>query len=270
MIIQESEQDNVILIDCQHCGSFYPVDDFRANENSELWARIIDLARCCPDCQKKIDHQMQKMAEEQKRSNEYRKLLNSLFDAGFPREYIFFRGTDQLMVPPPRPAPAMWIEMHSDSHILLSGETGSGKSTSACYIGRKKLAEGKNVRYTSLSALNASWREARISQTPKAEKKFFNYIFNLDLIIIDEVIGKQKITEASREMLFRIIEGVNAGQCRARIWLLGEFFSGSLEQIFGNDTNAVLRRLAENFCCGRISPDCEDVQDINVYPRRTK
>ena len=71
------------------------------------------------------------------------------------------------------------------------------------------------------------------------------------MLIVDEVVGKAHVTDSGQELLFELLESVNSGTCRAKIWLLGNFYAGSIEEIF-SDPDPVRRRLAENFHCALL------------------
>ena len=59
---------------------------------------------------------------------------------------------------------AEWIYLHREENLLLSGQTGTGKSTSACFVAVELLKQWKCVNYTSLRGLLDLWRKAKTSE----------------------------------------------------------------------------------------------------------
>ena len=82
------------------------------------------------------------------------------------------------------------------------------------------------------------------------------------MLIIDEGADKNVNTESSREFMYRLLEDVQNGVCHAKLWMLGNFYRGSVADIFG-DADPAYRRLKEKFLCGRI--DCVKKQVIPIF-----
>ena len=136
---------------------------------------------------------------------------------------------------------------------MISGRTGVGKSTSACFVALRLLAEGRNVRYVKLRRLLAEWRDARTSDEPQGDERFFAAIRRLDFLIIDEA-DKAKTSESGQEMMYELLDGIYCGELRTHLWLIGNFRSGSLDDIFG-DSEPVYRRIEEIFLCVGVEKD---------------
>lgn len=186
-----------------------------------------------------------------------------LITAGVPYGYIHDRATSALITKPivRHVAEYLWRKRHKC--IMLGGETGAGKSTSACFMVLKLLEErsDRKIRYTTMAELKREWYNAHTSK-PDTSDKMLAKIFALDWLIIDEVVGKTKASEAASELLFELLEAVNCMRCRTRIWLLGNFYHGSLEYIF-TDPVPAKRRLEENFSVAWIGKDA--IQEHTIW-----
>jgi DNA replication protein DnaC len=94
--------------------------------------------------------------------------------------------------------------------------------------------------------------------------EFLSKLENVDLLIIDEASGdKTTNSESTRECMFRLLEDVYNGNCRAAVILLGNFFRGSIGEVFGNE-DAARRRLADTFLAVRIDRRTETVTQIKL------
>lgn len=155
---------------------------------------------------------------------------------------------------PPIRTIAEWVWRHRAQSILLSGTTGTGKSTSACFVGLKLIGECRKVKYTTLRQLLAEWKEVKTSDKRWAVDKFLGAISALDVLIIDEVIAKSVVSPSGQELLFELVDGVYSKQRKTRIWLLGNFYSGSLAEMFV-DPEPLLRRIKYSFACGVAGDD---------------
>ena len=146
-----------------------------------------------------------------------------------------------------------WLWENRDANLLLSGTTGTGKSTSAGVVVRELIRqEHATVNMCYMYSLLDHWRALRCDNNdPTAIKEMFRRLENADYLIIDEVAGKVVNTDSSREFMFRLLEDITNGACRARVFLLGNFYRGSIADIFG-DEGPAFRRLKERFRCGRI------------------
>jgi DNA replication protein DnaC len=232
----------------------------------------LEKCRWCPDCREAIikreEAETAKKMEAQRRRDFYCNLQSNLAAAGIPPNYIYDRQTHEIFISPPVRFVAEWLWHQRQGNVLLSGITGTGKSTSACYVALKLAEELMlQVRYYSLGNLLSLWRSARKSDDPEADLKFLRKLTSKsDLIIIDEVVGKARISESGQELLFDILESVNNGECRSRIWLLGNFYAGSIEAIFA-DAEPVRRRLHENFHCVRIDGENKKIVKLEVYKK---
>ena len=264
--IQESTIPGKILIDCDRCGKFYPVDDFRSDEYATLFLLTYEQRRTCPEC-------MQLLAAEEERIEAARKArqIRRNFDriaenCGLPFHYTHDREGNRLTAPPVRFA-AEWIWNHRFENLLISGTTGSGKSSGACFAAMQLILHGSNLRYTTLRKLLSEWREAKTSDNEFAADRLIFKIFHLDFFIIDEFIGKARVTESGQELLFELLEGVNSGECRSRIWILGNFYAGSIEETF-SDPDPVRRRLQENFSCVLLDRANQSVKQLTVWGKK--
>lgn len=264
--IQETTTPGKILIDCDRCGKFYPVDDFRSDEYATLFLLTYEHNRTCPECLQEITN-----AEERKQAERQSRQIRRNFDriaenCGLPFHYTHDREGNRLTSPPVRFA-AEWIWNHRFENLLISGTTGSGKSSGACFAAMQLILQGANLRYTTLRKLLAEWREAKTSDNEFAADRLIFKIFHLDYFIIDEFIGKARVTESGQELLFELLEGVNSGECRSRIWLIGNFYAGSIEETF-SDPDPVRRRLQENFSCVLLDRANQSVKQLTVWEKK--
>ena len=193
----------------------------------------------CPKCEAEYNaEQERKLEEEDNRQAD--EIESELEEAGVPVAY--------RVTTPPVPKVAEFLQRHIDENILFSAPSGMGKSTSAGYLARKLILDGKKVRYMTLSELLDEWREARCSDYPMSVKNFLSYLEWRDVLIVDEAADKTVSTASAQECMFRLLEDVTNGVCKARLWLLGNYYKGAIEDVFGNG-EAARRRLNEKFYC---------------------
>ena len=266
MKIQETTTPGKILIDCDRCGKFYPVDDFRSDEYATLFLLTYEQRRTCPECMQLLAASEQRNQAERKALQIRRNFDRIAENCGLPFHYTHDREGNRLTAPPVRFA-AEWIWNHRFENLLISGTTGSGKSSGVCFAAMQLILHGSNLRYTTLRKLLSEWREAKTSDNEFAADRLIFKIFHLDFFIIDEFIGKTRVTESGQEILFEILEGVNSGECRSRIWLIGNFYAGSIEETF-SDPDPVRRRLQENFSCVLLDRANQSVKQLTVWGKK--
>ena len=202
----------------------------------------------CPKCQEEEDRRYE--AEFQLHVPEY------IAEAGIPDGYRYWRGTTLSTVEggPIVKHAAEWVWQHRKDNLLISGKTGMGKSTSACYAAMRLIAAHQIVRYVKLQRLMCEWSEARMSDAAYGEQEFFGRFRKLDLLILDEAVGKVKDTESRREMMIELLDEIASGELKMRLWLLGNFRPGSIDALFGEENREPsLRRIEENFVCAGIT-----------------
>ena len=260
MQIRDSKKENIVEIDCSVCGKFYELEDFRGTFYEEIFRNSLEKERWCPECRDKIiaaENAEKVKAAETLRKTQFRTNPEQFLEAaGLPIGYSIDRVSKKLLTAPIVRYAAEWLWQHRNCNVLMSGVTGAGKSTSAVFVAMKMIEEeNAKLRYYTLGQLLSLWRSARRSEDPEADLKFLWRLFGqYELTIIDEVVGKARISDSGQELLFDILEAVNNGECRSRIWLLGNFYRGSIEAIFA-DPDPIRRRIAENFICVRLDPE---------------
>lgn len=267
MTIQESPNPGKILIDCPECKELYEVYDFRNDPFAEAVRICYETTRICNRCQErkaKAANEMQAFAISKHLKEQLPFLAES---AGLPRNYTHHRQTGELFTVPIVREVAEFLWRNRYMNILLSGTTGTGKSTSAAFVGLQLIAHGRSCAYITLGELLAKWREARKSDKGSNDRKLIAKILHgQEIFIIDEVVGKAKVSESGQELLFDILEAVNSGIAKSKIWLLGNFYQGSIEEIFA-EPEPVRRRLQENFLCMRIT-DQGHLERLTVWEER--
>ena len=196
----------------------------------------------------------------------YRENLPQIIhDTGIPDGYRFDRETGKELTKPVVEHVFEWVWLNRDRNLLLTGDTGIGKSTSLCFAALKMVMERKKVRYVKLRNLLAEWREAKKSDSPYADEGFFRFIAELDLMVIDEAVDRAKTTESGQEMMYELLDRIADGEIKTKIWLAGNFRSGSIVDLFGDDA-PVRRRIEENFLCAGITQG--KVEQFHVWNGR--
>lgn len=262
--IEPSQNEGKIRIDCLKCGTMYEVDALPSDELlKNFMLNFYETSRFCPACESQLQIEAELAEAEAKKARLQQTFPKRLIDSGMPEKYTHDRKTGNLMTEPPKRYAAEFFWRNRRKNLLISGETGTGKSTGACFVATKLLQTGCKVRYRQAFELLDEWREAKTSDRNYAVSQMLNFYLNsLDLLIIDELAGKAKITESGQELLFQILEAVYNGSCRATVWFLGNFYGGSIEDIFA-DGGPARRRLAECFTCVRLTED-EEVKTLQV------
>ena len=209
----------------------------------------------CPDCNAKREAKKVEQERQQRELERVNRIESELDRGGLPRRY--------RVKAPPVPFVYQWMQQTGDC-LLLTGETGSGKSTSAGYLARTTVENQKTFRYWMLSDFLDEWRAARRDASGVSTGDFLAKMEATDLLILDEASGdKNTNTDSTRECMFRLLEDVYNGRCRARVVMLGNYYRGSISEVFGNE-DAARRRLVEAFLCGRIDTETETVNRIQL------
>lgn len=248
---------------CRICGKEYAAVPAKLDGvQRESAIALMELFPICPECAKKEEAKC-KAAEETRRKREIACEIEKLWHlSGIPPGYRFLRQNGNEIAAPLVPGVAAWISRYANRNILLSGATGTGKSTSAVFCAGAMIRQRRRVRYCKLHRMLSEWREAKTGTERRADEIFFENIGKLDLLIIDEAVGKAKMTDSGQDMMFELLDRICTGEIPGtRVWLLGNFHPGSIVELFG-DCEPVLRRLQENFVCGEAKSGSVEVFDV--------
>ena len=259
--MKREERDGMVWLDCSRCGTMFPAMEIGSEESLEsLYEQ--EKFRHCENCCKELEQEEKKQDTERKRQEFLANLPKLAASSGIPELYRVHRATGEKLSAPLVPHVVKWLWDHRESNLLISGKTGVGKSTSACFVAVKLLEYGKKIRYVKLRRLLSEWRAARTSDEAFADEEFFGRIEKLHLLILDEVADKTKTTESGQEMMYELLDMIADGEIKTKLWILGNFREGVLDELFG-DADPVFRRIEENFLCAGVTE--RGVEVFHVY-----
>ena len=241
---------------CDICGCDF--DFGKLPDDGDLFAGLIRQkaeAAICPQCEaralavneaRKIQEQKDRLAAT---------LHDRVLAAGIaPR----FAALDKPWV---RPA-AEWLWHHRNGSLLLAGPTGTGKTSGAAFVLRLMMAEKYlNVRYHTRQSLVAAYVRAKCDDEGR-EGAFYARMDKVDVLVIDEMVGKKgsgRLSDSSQEMLFNLVDGVYSQVRKTRVWILGNFYAGAIDDLV-DDPAPLKRRLADSFALGWV--DGQKVEQI--------
>lgn len=142
------------------------------------------------------------------------------------------------------------LNNNKDKHVVITGVTGSGKTSSVSSVLSNMLAEGKNVKYyPSLSALARQYVDAKRSDSYGSADRFFSKLNQYDIIAIDECFGKGKLTETTEELMYALLDTAYTGSSQYKLWLIGNLYGGALDKMFIDNADVVRRKLNNSFLC---------------------
>ena len=99
-------------------------------------------------------------------------MLETLEINGFEKNYIFEKATGDFFKVPPCRYVAEFVYRNRSRNLLLSGTTGSGKSTSASFVAMQMLKNSDlKIKYFTLRKLLAEWRSAKTSDKDFVSEK---------------------------------------------------------------------------------------------------
>jgi len=90
--------------------------------------------------------------------------------------------------------------------FLLSGKTGSGKTTLACLVGLSWVARGRQVQFRSMQDFLADVK-ATFGKGEGSERDLIRAVVRHDLVILDD-LGAERETEWGRGMVRHLIEAL--------------------------------------------------------------
>lgn len=235
MLKQLLENGKAVFV-CPQCSKEFEGECFP--ELAELYKNAV-----CPECVKtneSIEFQKQKAA---RKNNLSQSVNDRMANSGF-------QGVFCSMETPVTRHNAEFLWRNKDENLLISGETGAGKTSSAAFVIRVMLKERKlHVLYKTWSALYSEYVKAKVSDDKKAEDRFFERLNNLDYLIIDEIAwrrGSAKLSPAAQELFFNIVDDCYNQSRKCKVWLLGNLHGNALGMMFDHP-EPVIRRLNYRF-----------------------
>lgn len=254
MPVKTINPDNTAVFVCPACGKEFtgeysvPDNSFMAESIKSIYERQI-----CQECLR-IEDEKRKNKERARKQAELDSTLDErMAKSGVPKR---FRSMEKPFV---RHA-AEWIYQNRGKSLLISGKTGTGKTSSACFVLRLIMRQRFiSVRYCSRQELFADYVRAKTVDGDN-ESYFLSRLDKLDLLIVDEMVGKKgdsRLSPSAQELFFNIIDGVYSQARDTRVWIIGNFYKGAIEGLV-DDPEPMKRRIADSFKCAWITGDTVD------------
>lgn len=231
------------LVSCVDCKK--EMEIAYSEKDNGLFKNYMDFVYAntrCDECDKIFNEQKKKEREEQRKRELLETLPERLKNAQIPN---FVIKKDE----PPKPIITDFFKTKIKTNLLISGETGTGKTTSACFALKDLLKNDyESIFYITRSQLLNKFVEIKTSPQ-KDVTSYMNRLLSYDNLIIDELVGRAgdvEIAPASQEFLFDIIDNVYNLNANCTLWILGNFYKGSISGLFSNP-KPLIRRLSEAF-----------------------
>lgn len=264
MSIKTILENGQAVIICPDCGQEFTTEysvNIEDNDFADFFREMLGVC-ICDACGAKHEE------EEKWQRAERRKILlagtleERLKNCKMPNK---FAG----MTEPYNRDKAVWLWKHRNNSVLIGGETGTYKTSSAIYVARKMMeTDGISARYYTRKNLVDEYLKAKTSTDKKTDsvERFNRRISQWDILIIDELVGKKgivRMTPAEQDLFFDLIDGVYSEARKTKIWLIGNFFGGALNVLF-DDPQPTKRRLMESFKIAWFDADSRIDENVKL------
>lgn len=229
---------------CDGCGREFSVPFVSMGDKGidAVFMRGLE-AVSCDDCAERMRADERAREREERRRERLARIDELMEAAGIQPRFRRLSAEDAA------PEVGEWILQ--GGNVMLSGESGSGKTTTVCRCLRRLIADGASVRYyPRFSVLAAEFAAMKKSDADDAPLRFVRKLNEYDVVAIDEMFDKAAITPMSRELVFVLLDGAYSEELSCRLWLVGNIVKGAID-LFG-DGVVLRRRLRESFRCGII------------------
>lgn len=257
-MVKEIIEDVAVLI-CPECGKEFTVAYDIGDD--PVWAESLKSmynAVYCQECCDKRKAEL-KAEEERKRKEDLADAAEiRMENSGIP---LNFRGMNAPYIR----HVAEWIYRNRNRNLLIGGETGTGKTSSACFVAKFLMDQGEYVKYYTRRKLTAEYVRSKCDSDINSGEMFLSRLAKNDLIIIDELVGKKgsgKMTPAEQELYFALVDGVYSGEYGCKLWIIGNFYDGAIKSLF-DDPDPLKRRLNERFKMAFVRENSIN-EDLNV------
>lgn len=247
--------DAYAMLECSQCGKLFRVDAAVGRDGKPISPKqladdpfsgaLMKAAmenQVCDECiaanQKKVREQ------EANDALKYRISQSAMLmeEAGVPRN---MRGISK----PPNRGMANFLWKNQDRNILLVGNTGVGKTTSACAcLERMRIMKDIPVKYINLSSLVMKMNAVSRFGSKETPLAFMDNLDAFSIVCIDEAFEKTRQTDMTSEILYMLIDSATSGAYRFKLWLLGNLKRNAIQNMFG-DYEPVMRRFEQFFLC---------------------
>ena len=262
---QVLQSGNRGIYECPLCRKDFEADYTSADDAFAQTLRGIYETMPCPQCENQIRFVKVEEKKQIRQEELRRNLPDRMRKAGFGEMFC------NITKPWVR-STAEWIYRNRFDHLLISGETGTGKTSGAAFvISYMMQTQTPYVMYRTWQELHAELLAAKKSDSD-SEMYFLNRLDSVDYLIIDELVGRRgnaKLSPTGQDLLFNLIDGAYSGSRNTKVWILGNFFNGSIDQIL-DDPLPTKRRLQESFKFAVFRADGTVNTDITIYEKSEK
>lgn len=136
-------------------------------------------------------------------------------------------------------------------HLLLTGETGTGKTTTLCWLMRAwgNYRRMCSMRYCTFAELTAEYQIAKRNEHGMTETWFWRWMEGLEVLAVDELVNRRAGTLAP-ELLYNLLDRAYSRRMKS-LWLAGNIGSNALDEM-SDEPELMRRRLNEAFIGGRL------------------
>lgn len=196
--------------------------------------------------------------QEQKKNEHYREIINQFYSQNYIskrlKDYNFnnFKVTDSNKneVEIAKDYTKKCTENKQENGLIITGNTGVGKTHLAASISNELIKEDKIVLMGRLSSLLDMIKET-FKDNSKSENELIELFSNTDMVVIDD-LGTEKISQWALDKLYTIIENRNENKLPIIVTtrfdkesLLDRFYQSEDEEL----AEAVIEKLYQ-FCYG--------------------
>lgn len=227
--------------ECPHCNAVTDTDLEVDNFIAQLMVGRSNSKSACVDCAEKIKAAENiRMAQMRIEEN----LRNSGIGEKFLGKWDPAIGNRKL---------ANAIRENAGKHLFVVGAYGAGKTSCTSVNLERQIKAGKNGKYYKFNHLAQRYAQT-FADGEKAPERFIAAILRHDVVVIDDLAKKEKVTKTAAEFCYELFDYIYEHDVKCRVWFTSNITPARLHTKFESQdlASAVASRIDRLYNAGQL------------------